>query len=276
MRAYGRAVLSQLHGRMLLLSLIPFVLSVLLWAVLLWWRLQTLIDYLQALFVEHDWFRSSSAWLGSIGLDMLKTLIVPLISMFLFLPLMILTALVFIGLAALPAVVRHVGGRHFSQLEKKHGGSVLGSLGTALGAFLVFVLAWCVTLPFYLFPPLALITQIVLWGWLTYRVVVYDVLAAHASVDERRAILRQHRWPLLLIGMVSGAAGAVPGVLWLGGSALSVVFFPFLAAASIWLYVLIFIFTGLWFAYYCFDALRKLRHAEAAALAVLDEPVPSI
>jgi hypothetical protein len=86
-------------------------------------------------------------------------------------------------------------------------------------------------------------------------------------VDERRTILRLHRWPLLAIGVVSGAAGSVPGLLWLGGSALSVVFFPFLAALSIWLYVLIFIFTGLWFTYYSLDALRRLRAAEAAPVA---------
>jgi hypothetical protein len=42
-----------------------------------------------------------------------------------------------------------------------------------------------------------------------------------------------------------------------------VVFFPFLAAASIWLYVLIFIFTGLWFEYYCLEALARLRATSA-------------
>jgi hypothetical protein len=39
--------------------------------------------------------------------------------------------------------------------------------------------------------------------------------------------------------------------------------FPFLAAISIWLYVLIFIFTGLWFQYYCLEALARQR-GEAA------------
>lgn len=265
LRSYGRAALSQLHGRMLLLSVLPFILSVLLWALILWQALQPTIDYLQALFVEHAWFHASGVWLSSLGLGMLKTLVVPLAAMFLFLPLMILTALIFIGLAAMPAVVKHVGGRHYSQLEKKRGGSLMGSLGTAAVAFAIFVLAWCVCLPLYFFPPAALLAQMLLWGWLTYRVVVYDALAQHASVDERRAILRLHRWPLLAIGVVSGAAGSVPGLLWLGGSALSVVFFPFLAALSIWLYVLIFIFTGLWFTYYSLDALRRLRAAEAEA-----------
>jgi hypothetical protein len=87
---------------------------------------------------------------------------------------------------------------------------------------------------------------------------VYDVLADYASGEERRQILRQHRLRLLAIGVISGAAGALPGAIWLGG-VMAVVFFPFLAAASIWLYVLIFIFTGLWFAYYCMEALAQLR-----------------
>jgi len=261
LRAYGRALLTQMHGRMLLLSVAPFALSVLLWGGLLWWGLQPLIDTLQAWFGAHDGFRISGGLLASVGLGMLKTVLVPMLAMLLLLPLMILTALIFMGLAAMPAIVRHVGGRHFPLLERKHGGSLAGSVGVALGTFVVFTLAWLVTLPLHLLPPLALLVQMLLWGWLTYRVVVYDALADYASADERRTLLRRHRWPLLTIGVVSGAAGAIPGILWLGGTVLSVVFFPFLAAAAIWLYVLIFIFTGVWFEYYCLTALQQLRAA---------------
>ena len=57
--------------------------------------------------------------------------------------------------------------------------------------------------------------------------------------------------------MVSGAAGALPGAIWLGG-VMAVVFFPFLAAASIWLYVLVFVFSGLWFQHYTLEALARL------------------
>ena len=59
--------------------------------------------------------------------------------------------------------------------------------------------------------------------------------------------------------MVSGAAGALPGIVWIGGALISVVLFPFLAMISLWLYLVIFIFTGLWFQYYCLQALRDLR-----------------
>lgn len=256
--SYGRALLSQMHGKMLLLSAMPFLLSLLLWGLLLYWGLQPLIDSLQALFAEHDLFRTSSAVLGTFGLGMLKTVIVPLIAMFMLLPLMILTALIFMGALAMPAIGRHVGGRHFPQLEKKHGGSLLGSVGTSLATFLLFIVVWAALLPLYAFPPAALVGQALLWGWLTYRVMAYDAMADYASVEERQIIMQSRRTQLLLIGVVSGAAGAVPGMLWMGG-VMSVVFFPFLAAFAIWLYVMIFIFTGLWFQYYCLETLSALR-----------------
>ncbi len=263
--AYGRALLSQMHGRMLLLSVVPFLLSLALWAVLLWMGLQPLMDRVQMLFQANDGFRISSGVLTTFGLGLFKPVIVPLIAMLLLLPLMILTALIFIGIGAMPAIVRHVGARHYPLLEKKFGGSWRGSLGTTYRCFLIFIVVWFVTLPLYLLPPLALLVQVFLWGWLTYRVVAYDALANYASENERDQIMCNYRWPLLAIGIVSGAAGSIPGILWLGGSVISVVFFPFLAAASIWLYVLIFIFTGLWFEYYCLAVLASLRAATNGA-----------
>jgi len=264
MRAYGRAVLSQLHGKMLLLSIVPFVLSVLLWGTLLWLGFQPLIDSLHATFVQYDLFQLSGGWLASLGLGVLKTIIVPFIAMLLLLPLMIFTSLLFMSFAAMPAVVRHVGGRHYPQLDKKAGGTLLGSLALAASGFAIFLAVWLLTLPLYAVPPLALAVQVLLWGWLTCRMTAYDALADYASADERAVLMRAHRWPLLAIGIVSGAAGALPGLLWIGGTVLSVVLFPFLAALSIWLYVLIFIFTGLWFEYYCLEALARLRAAQAA------------
>jgi len=84
-----------------------------------------------------------------------------------------------------------------------------------------------------------------------------------------RALLRIHRWPLLLIGVIAGAMGAAPTMLWLGG-ALWLVIFPLLAAGSIWLYVLVFVFTGLWFEYYCLAALAKYRAAGQAAIIIAE------
>lgn len=258
LRAFGRALLSQLHVRMLLLTLMPFFLSVAIWGIVLWFGLQPMIDWIQNYFVENNGFKIAGSVLGWLGLGAIKTVIVPLIAMWVLLPLMILTALVFIGVFAMPTIVTHVSIRHYPNLEKRNGGTLLGSLWTAISSFVAFLVLWLVTLPLSAIPPLGFVIQPVLWGWLTYRVMAYDALAAHADLQERQAILRIHRWPLLLIGVIAGTMGAAPTLLWLGG-ALSVIFFPILAAGSIWLYVLVFTFTGLWFQYYCLAALASHR-----------------
>jgi hypothetical protein len=263
--AFGRALLSQLHFRMLLLTVLPFLVSVALWGLLLWLGLQPMIDWLQAYFTDNGGFRVAGDVLGWFGLGAVKTVLVPLLAMWVLLPLMILTALVFVGTMAMPVIVRHVGNRHYPHLDKRRGGSLLGSLWIAASSFVAFALLWLVTLPLSLFPPLTFIVQPLLWGWLTYRVMAYDALAEHASAEECRELLRSHRWPLLAIGAITGAMGAAPTLLWLGG-ALSVIFFPMLAAGAIWLYVLVFVFTGLWFEHYCLNALAAHRAVAAHGL----------
>ncbi|HVK95180.1 MAG TPA: EI24 domain-containing protein [Noviherbaspirillum sp.] len=265
--AFGRALLSQLHIKMLLLTVLPFVVSAAIWGVLLWLGLQPTIDWLHAYFAAHEGFAVAGEVLGWFGLGAIKTVLVPLLAMWVLLPLMILTALMFVGTMAMPVIVRHVGHRHYPDLEQRHGGTLAGSLWIATYSFIVFVVLWLVTLPLTLFPPLTFLVQPALWGWLTYRVMAYDALAEHASAQELKDVMRIHRWPLLAIGTIAGAMGAAPTLLWLGG-ALSVIFFPLLAAGAIWLYVLVFVFSGLWFQYYCLDALAALRgKPEPAAMA---------
>jgi hypothetical protein len=263
----GRALLSQLHFRMLMLTLMPFLLSVLLWGVALWLGLQPMIDWIQTYFADNDGFRIAGGVLGWLGLGALKTVIVPLIAMWVLLPLMILTALIFIGTLAMPTIVRHVASRYYPGLEMRKGGSIWGSLWISLFSFVTFLALWIVTLPLSVIPPLGFFIHPALWGWLTYRVMAYEALAEHADRDERKEILRIHRWPLLVIGAITGAMGTAPTLLWLGG-VLSVVFFPVLAGVSIWLYVLVFVFSGLWFQHYCLAALKTYRDAKLAAAAV--------
>lgn len=261
--AYGRALRSQFSTRMLLLSVVPLLLSLALWGSLLYAGMQPLLDAIHALFADHGWFQTSSSVLASLGLGFLKTLVVPLVAMLMLLPLMIVTSLLFIGVGAMPAIARHVSRVQFPALERREGGSFLGSLGVNVSGIVVFGVLWLVTLPLYALAPLALLVQAVLWGWLTARVMSYDSLAIHASLEERRTIMRTRRRSLLLIGTVSGLLGALPGVVWIGGALLSVVLFPVLAVLSIWLYLIIFIFTGLWFQYFCLQALADLRAADA-------------
>jgi hypothetical protein len=98
-------------------------------------------------------------------------------------------------------------------------------------------------------------------------VFAFDVLAAHASAEERRVLLRQRRWPLLAIGVVCGYLGAAPSLLW-AASAATLIFAPLLVVASVWLYTLVFAFAACWFAHYLLGALAALRARPAPVPAV--------
>ncbi|KQQ91658.1 EI24 domain-containing protein [Massilia sp. Leaf139] len=265
--AWARALRSGFSPRMMLLSLVPLLLSLLVWGGLLWAFGPALFDWLDATFREYGWFQTSGSWLSTLGLGMLKVVVVPLVAILLLLPLMIASALLFMGIFAMPAIERHVSRRQFPALKQKEGGSFAGSVWMNLTSVLVFALLWICTIPLYALPPVAVAVQAALWGWVSSRVMSYDALAAHASAAERKAIMQSRRWPLLGIGMASGVLGALPGIAWMGGAVLAVALFPFLAILSAWLYVLIFLFTGLWFQYYCLQALEELRAANATAPA---------
>ena len=154
--AFGRAVLSQLHVRMLLLTLLPFVLSLLVWGLVLWLSLQPLIDWTLGFFMEHDGFHVADGVLSWLGLGAIKAVIVPLLAMWVLLPLMILTALIFVGTLAMPAIIRHVASRRYPDLERRRGGSLWGTLGISLWSFVVFLFLWLVTLPLSVVPPTSL------------------------------------------------------------------------------------------------------------------------
>jgi len=258
LKSYGRAFLMQFNVKMVLLSLLPSVLALGLWAVLLYFSLQPLIDFLQQRFVNTNNYQLAANVLTFLGLFALKAFIVPLVAMWLLLPVMLTTALIFVAVFAMPVVNRAISKKYFPALEKKHGAGWWRSAGFALLSLLLFALVWVLSLPLSLYFNLGLIVQPVLVGWFACRVMAYDALAAHASVEERQMIMQQHRWQLWMVGVMTGLLSALPGMMWLGG-VLWIVVLPLFAAIAIWLYVLVFMFSGIWFQLFCLDALHHLR-----------------
>jgi hypothetical protein len=258
MKSYRQAFLIQFNYKMLLLSLLPSVLALIFWAIVLYSSLPPLIGYLHECFLDNNAFHLPDPVVNFIGLLTVKAVIIPFIAMWLLLPFMLLFALLFVTCISMPLINWTVSKQYYSQLEKRYGGSWWRSLGFALICVVLFVFTWMVSLPLTLFTPFGIIIQPVLLGWLTYRVMTYDALATHASTAERKIILQQYRKQLWGMGIAAGFLGSLPGVVWLGG-VLSIVFLPLLAAVAIWLYVLVFMFSGLWFQLFCLDALQQLR-----------------
>ncbi|RDS98488.1 hypothetical protein DWU95_41730, partial [Burkholderia contaminans] len=100
-------------------------------------------------------------------------------------------------------------------------------------------------------------------GGRTARGMADGGLGLHASRDERRALVRRHRWPLIGIGVATGLLGTVPTFVWVS-SVWMMVLFPFVAAAMIWVYAFILVFSALWFGHYCLRALEDLRASSRA------------
>ncbi|AZG14175.1 MULTISPECIES: EI24 domain-containing protein [Cupriavidus] len=263
LRSFGRAVAGQFHPRMLMLTVIPFVLATVLWGGLIWWGWDPIMGGARTLLegsVFTSWIYSMLDWLG---LQSLRTVVAPLFVLTLAIPLVIASMLVFISLFSVPAVVRHLE-RSYPDLHKAHGGSIAGSVFQALGNTVVFLLLIVVTMPLWLIPPFFALIPPVLWGWLTYRVMTYDALSEHATAEERKTLMKRHRMPLLMIGVAVGLLGSAPTLLWVW-SAVIIFLFPVVLAGTLWLYVLIFIFSALWFGHFCLRALADLRAERAAA-----------
>jgi hypothetical protein len=104
------------------------------------------------------------------------------------------------------------------------------------------------------------------------RLMSYDVLANHASSEERDVLLEKYRWPLLTMGIVSGMLGAVPTFFW-ATSALALILFPIVSFVALWIYSLIFVFAALWFSHFLLDALKELRQEELAKSLTIESRV---
>jgi hypothetical protein len=121
----------------------------------------------------------------------------------------------------------------------------------------------------------ALVLPPLIWGWLTYRVLTFDVLAAHASREERLILTRENRLTLLAMGVLTGLMGAAPSLVWASG-ALFAAAFVVLVPLAMWLYTVLFAFSSLWFAHFGLSALAALRRAQGVvvveAVDALDAP----
>ena len=261
--SFWRAAAYCLHPRVILLSLLPLVLMAALSLGLGYFYWEAALDAVRAAFESWAMLATMIHWLEGIGLANLKSVLAPLVVVFLSTPVIVVLALLMVAAFMTPSMLGLVALRRFPLLEHKHGGSFFGSMFGALWATVVAMVAMLVSIPLWFVPPLVLIVPPLIWGWLTYRVMSYDVFAEHASKDERRELMHRHRTSLLGMGVITGYLGAAPSLVWASG-AIAIVFAPVLVPVAVWIYTLVFAFSSLWFAHFALTALSRLRHERDA------------
>ena len=218
-RALGRALVSQFHPRMLWLAIWPFLVALVFWGVLGFFFRGAAIEWLVRVAGESalgSWVDAGFAWFGvSGGLVVLASFVYIAIVF----ALMVLTALLIIATVAMPTVVEHVASRDYPTLARKNGGTggtyLVGSLGNALWVSVVFVIGFVLTIPLWLFAPLALLVPLLWWGWATARMFRYDALVGHASSEERATLFSRHGKAFFAIGTIVSLLNFVPPLFFL-------------------------------------------------------------
>lgn len=247
-----------LHPRVIALSVLPLVIMGAISLGLGYFFWSDAVEAIRSQISNYELVNTLVRWLEGLGLSSLRMVLAPALLLFLAIPVIVIVSLLFVAVLMTPAMVALVAERRFPQLERKLGGSMLASLFWSLGSTLLAVVALVVSIPLWLIPPLILVLPPLIWGWLTYRVMSYDALVDHASSEERRQIFKEHRVPLLVIGVLSGYLGAAPSLIWASG-AMFVAMAPILVPVAIWIYTLVFAFSSLWFSHYTLAALEQLR-----------------
>ncbi len=134
-----------------------------------------------------------------------------LVHLMLFVPAVLLTALVITALFAMPALVRMVAERDYPRLERKQGGGLVGSLGNAVIALALFVGLWIVTLPLWLIGVgVGVVVPFAAAAYLNQRLFRYDAVGEHASAAEMAALFAQERSGWWGLGLLTGLVQFVP------------------------------------------------------------------
>ena len=268
--SFWRAAAYCLHPKVILLSLLPLLLAVGAVLGLGWFYWESAVAAVRASLEQWSLVVSFLHWLDSIGAAAFGAVLAPLIVVALAVPLIVVASLLLVAWLMTPSLVSLVAARRFPLLERKHGAGWFSAGLWSIGYMLLALVLLVLSLPLWFVPPLVLVLPPLIWGWLTYKVMSFDVLADHASADERRQLMREQRWPLLAIGIVAGYLGAAPSLLWAVNAA-ALVLAPLLVVLSVWLYTLVFAFAALWFAHFALAALQRVRQQAEAPVV---EPVP--
>jgi uncharacterized protein involved in cysteine biosynthesis len=203
--ALARALRDLFSLRVLWVVVWPMLLALLLWLALgisFWGTFSGWIEQgLDAIGIQ--------TWLAELEPAWIANALQALLHLMLFVPLVMLTALVITALFGMPALIRVVAERDYPELERENGGGLIGSLWNAVVAIVVFVALWLVTLPLWLIG-VGVIVPFVAAAYLNQRLFRYDAIAEHASADEMAVLFRQERSRWWSLGLLTGLVQFVP------------------------------------------------------------------
>jgi CysZ protein len=128
-------------------------------------------------------------------------------------------------------MVEYVAARSFQHLERRHGGTTMGSLWNGIVAFVGMLLLFIVSLPLWILPPLWPLIPLAILSWVNQRLLRYDALAEHADMAEMQRLFSERRGSLYLMGALLGLLAYVPFVNFIGPVVFGLAFIRYLLGA---------------------------------------------
>ena len=229
--ALMRAMRDVFRPRVLAVVFLPMLGAILLWSVLAFVFWDTWIGWMQNAIDS----TAAGRWLARQGAGWANMSAAVLGLIAVLLAAVLITAVIITETIAMPVLVSVVS-QSYPQLEQRHGGTMLGSVGNALTAVLIFLLLWVVTLPAWFTGVGVLVVPALNSAYLQQRLFRYDALSEHASPDEYRELVRRRKGTLYALGLVLAIMYYVP--------------FVNLVAPVV---------SGLAFTHYCMSELERLR-----------------
>ena len=203
--AFTRAVRDLAQPRILALLVLPMLVAIVSWSVLayVFW------DTWTGAFAGFTGDTAVARWLAQHGASWVLQGAGMFLGIALLLPAIVVTAMVLTELFAMPAIVSVVS-EGYPALEKRKGGTVIGSMGNAVMAIVVFAVLWLITLPLWLTGIGALVVPALLSAYLNQKLFRYDALAEHASRNEYADIVSRNRLRLFGLGLILAPLYYVP------------------------------------------------------------------
>lgn len=203
--ALGRASRDLFQFKVLWIVIWPMLTAVTLWLVLgvAFW--DTFSGWITAGLVALD----IQPWLDGAEPRWIANAIQVVLHLIIFVPAVMVTALVITALFAMPALIRLVADRDYPHLKRENGGTVAANLLNALFSVAIFIAIWTLTLPLWLLGA-GVIVPFAAAAYLNQRLFRFDALAEHASQEEMQILFSKHRSSWWLLGLLTGFIQVIP------------------------------------------------------------------
>jgi CysZ protein len=202
----AQAFKSLFSFRMIWLMVWPVLVSMIFWSVLavvFWTPITGWMTQLFSYMHLENWLNGiEPAWVAA-GIHALLVLMA-------FVPLVMFGALLLTSIFAVPVMLKQVGQTHYPAMERRHGGTIAGSLANAFVGTIVYVGLWIVTLPAWLLGPVASIIPFVAAGYLNQRLFRYDALSEHANREELKKVIEENKGQMWALGILLGLVQFIP------------------------------------------------------------------